>query len=246
MKQIELSPEISAAFVLLREARWDLNVYGMGHAQAWARVKPFVLGRINSAGVDKVAHNQYRLFVAEVVSKYRTFSRAQLVAALERVIGKWARYGFDPRLLQQLVCDCHRRFLLLGYATPEPKTGIAGPKRRRRRGQGYEQAVRKRKIRLCPGSTAQEQAARYEAGLARNREVSGNVRDLLKELGLPARDAFRYNPFAYRVDRYCRNFRGPSLARAVSGVIDDCESRGLARPILRAIAATVFGLPDLA
>ena len=109
----------------------------------------------------------------------------------------------------------------------------------------YEQALRQRKVRFSPGRTVEQQSADYEAGLARNREISARVRELLKEKGIPGREFIRYNAFAYRVDRYCRNFSCPSLTRAVSGIIDEFESKGLAYPTLLAIAATLFNLSDL-
>jgi hypothetical protein len=68
------------------------------------------------------------------------------------------------------------------------------------------------------------------------------VRDLLREKGIPGREFIRYNAFAYRVDRYCRGFSGPSLSRAVSGIIDEFESKGLDGETLRTIVATLFGV----
>lgn len=245
MKQLELTPETAAAFDQLRDARWDLNVYGMSQALAWRKVKPMVVKRLNSAGVMLVANNQYQLFAKEVVGKYRNLTRVPLVAALEQVIRKWARYGFDPELLQQLFCDCHCRFLMLGYAAPKTTTSIGKPQRKRRKPRTYEQALRQRKVRLSPGRTVEQQSADYEAGLAHNREISARVRELLKDKGIPGREFIHYNAFAYRVDRYCRNFSGPSLTRAVSGILDEFESKGLARPTLLAIASVLFGLTDL-
>ena len=51
MKQPELIPETAAAFDQLRDAKWDLNVYGMSQALAWRKVKPMVVKRLHSAGV---------------------------------------------------------------------------------------------------------------------------------------------------------------------------------------------------
>jgi hypothetical protein len=245
MKDIELTPETASAFDQLRDAKWDLNVYGMSQALAWRKVKPMVVKRLNSAGVMLVANNQYQLFANEVVGKYRTLTRAPLVAALEQVVRKWARYGFDPVLLQRLLCDCQSRFLMLGYAAPKTRTSITKPQRQRRAHRTYEQALKQRKVRLSPGRTVKQQSADYEAGLAHNREISARVRELLKEKEIPGREFIHYNAFAYRVDRYCRGFSGPSLNRAVSGIIDEFESKDLARPTLLAIAATLFGLSDL-
>ncbi|GEM_PF-663445 len=245
MKQLELTQETAAAFDQLRGARWDLNVYGMSQALAWRKVKPRVVKRLNSAGVMLVAHSQYQRFANEVVGKYRTLTRAPLVAALEQIIRKWARYGFASELLQQLLCDCHCRFLMLGYAAPKTTSSIGKPQRKRRKPRTYEQALKQHKVRLSPGRTVEQQSADYEAGLARNREISAHVRDLLNEKGIPGREFIRYNAFAYRVDRYCRGFSGPSLNRAVSGIIDEFETKGRARPTLLAIASTLFDLTDL-
>ena len=245
MKELELTPETAAAFDQLREAQWDLNVYGMSQALAWRKVKPMVVKRLDSAGVMLVANNQYQLFANEVVGKYRTLTRVPLVSALEQIIRKWARYGFDPELLQQLLCDCHRRFLMLGYATPKTTTSIGKPQRKRRKPRTYEQALKQGKVRLSPGRTVEQQSADYEAGLAHNREISAKVRDLLKEKGIPGREFIRYNAFAYRVDRYCRNFSGPSLNRAVSGIIDEFESKGLDRDFLDEIVRVLFDIPSL-
>jgi len=137
MRHTELTPETVSAFDQLRDARWDLNVYGMSQALAWRKVKPRVVKRLDSAGVMLVANNQYQLFANEVVGKYRTLNRVPLVAALEQVILKWARYGFDPELLQQLFYDCHRRFLMLGYAAPKIRTSITKPQRQRRKPRTY-------------------------------------------------------------------------------------------------------------
>jgi len=241
-RQLELTPETAAAFDQLREAQWDLNVHGMSQAKAWPKVKPMVVRRLNSAGAMLVAHNQYQLFANEVVGKYRTLTRAPLVAVLEQVIHKWARYGFDLELLQQLLCDCHRRFLMLGYAAPKTTTSIFKPQRQRRKPRTYEQALKQRKVRLSPGRTVKQQSADYEAGLARNREISARVSELLKTKGTPGREFIRYNAFAYRVGRYCRNFSGPSLDRAVSVIIDEFESKGLDGDTLRTVAATLFGV----
>jgi hypothetical protein len=246
MKQLELTLETAAAFDQLREAQWDLNVYGMSQAKAWSKVKPTVVRRLNSAGVLSVAHSQYQRFANEVVGKYRTLTRAPLAAALEQVIHKWARYGFDPALLQQLLCDCQRRFLMLGYAATKTTTSIAKPQRQRRKPRTYEQALKQGKVRLSPGRTVKQQSSDYEAGLAHNREISARLRELLREKGIPGREFIRYNAFAYRVDRYCRGFSGPSLNRAVSGIIDEFESKGLARPILLSISSALFDLTDLA
>jgi hypothetical protein len=192
-----------------------------------------------------VAHSQYQRFANEVVRKFRTLTRGHLAAALERVIRKWVNYGFDPVLLQQLVCDCHGRFLALGYAAPETRTSITRPSRRRRRHLTYEQALRKRKLGLCPGRTVEEQAEAYEAGLERNRQVSGQVSRLLKEKGIPGREFIRYNAFAYRLDRYCRRYTQKSLDMAAAGIVDEFEGEGLDRDTLIAIAATIFGLTRL-
>jgi hypothetical protein len=40
----------------------------------------------------------------------------------------------------------------------------------------------------------------------------------------------------------CRGFSGPSLDRAVSGIIDEFESKGLDGDTLRTVAATLFGV----
>ena len=162
-----------------------------------------------------------------------------------QVIHKWARYGFDPELLQQLLCDCHCRFLMLGYAAPKTTTSIGKPQRKRRKPRTYEQALKQRKVRFSPGRTVEQQSADYEVALAHNREISARVRELLKEKGIPGREFIRYNAFAYRVDRYCRNFSGPSLDRAVSGILDEFESKGRARDVLAAIVLTLFGIPGL-
>ncbi|MCX6841690.1 MAG: hypothetical protein NTX53_05350, partial [candidate division WOR-3 bacterium] len=151
--------------------------------------------------------------------------------------------GFDPELLQQLFCDCHRRFLMLGYAAPKTTTSIGKPRRKRRKPRTYEQALKQHKVRLSPGRTVEQQSADYEAGLARNREISARVSTLLKAKGIPGREFIRYNAFAYRVDRYCRSFSGPSLNRAVSGILDEFESKGLARDFLAEIVLTLFGIP---
>ena len=241
-RDIDLTPETASAFDQLRGARWDLNVYGMSQARAWFKVKPMVLRRLNSTGVLVVAHSQYQRFVNEVVSQYRTLTRAPLAAALERTVGKWARFGFDPELLQELICDCHRRFMMLGYAAPKTTTSLGKPQRRRRKLRTYEQALKQRKVRLSPGRTVKQQSADYEAALAHNREISAQLRDLLREKRIPGREFIRYNAFAYRVDRYCRSFSGPSLNRAVSGIIDEFESKGLDGEALRTIAATLFGV----
>ncbi len=214
----------------------------MSQAKAWSKVKTRVLRRLNSAGVLVVAHGQYQRFANEVVGKFRTLTRARLATALEEVIRKWARYGFDPPLLEQLLCDCLLRFLMLGYAAPEKKTSLAKPQRHRRKPRTYEEALKQRKVRLRPGRTVEQQSADYEAGLARNREISARLRELLKEKGIPGREFIRYNAFAYRVGRYCRNFSGPSLDRAVSGIIAEFESKGLDGDMLRTIAATLFGV----
>ena len=245
MRHLELTSETAAALAQLVEAQWDLNVYGMSQALAWSKVKTMVVRRLDSAGVLVVAHSQYQRFANEVVGKYRTLTRAPLATALEQVIRKWARYGFDPELLQQLLCDCHRRFLMLGYAAPKTKTCIAKPQRQRRKPRTYEQALKQRKVRLSPGRTVEQQSEAYETGLVRNRQISARLRDLLKAKGIPGREFIRYNAFAYRVDRYCRGFSGPSLDRAVSGIIDEFESKGLARPTLLAIASALFDLTDL-
>ncbi|MCX6841954.1 MAG: hypothetical protein NTX53_06735, partial [candidate division WOR-3 bacterium] len=214
-------------------------------ALAWRKVKPRVVKRLDSAGVMLVANSQYQLFANEVVGKYRTLTRVPLVAALEQVIHKWARYGFDPELLQQLFCDCHRRFLMLGYAAPKTTTSIGKPQRKRRKPRTYEQALKQHKVRLSPGRTVEQQSADYEAALAHNREISARVSKLLKAKGIPGREFIRYNAFAYRVGRYCRGFSGPSLNRAVSGILDEFESKGLDRPTLFAIASVLFNLSDL-
>jgi hypothetical protein len=242
MKRIGLTPETTSAFDQLRDAKWNLNVNGMSQALAWRKVKPMVVKRLNSAGVMLVARNQYQLFANEVVGKYRTLTRVPLVTALDRVIQKWTRYGFDPELLQQLLCDCHRRFLLLGYAAPKKTTSIAKPQRQRHKPRTYEQALKQHKVRLSPGRTVEQQSADYEAALARNREISTRLRELLKEKGTTGREFIRYNAFAYRVDRHCRNFSGPSLNRAVSGITDEFESKGLDGDTLRSVAATLFGV----
>jgi hypothetical protein len=131
---------------------------------------------------------------------------------------------------------------MLGYAAPKTTTSIGKPQRKRRKPRTYERALKQRKVRLSPGRTVKQQSADYETGLARNRQISARLRDLLREKGIPGREFIRYNAFAYRVDRYCRGFSGPSLNRAVSGIIDEFESKGLDGDTLRAIAATVFGV----
>ena len=96
---------------------------------------------------------------------------------------------------------------------------------------------------LSPGRTVEQQSADYEAGLARNREISARLRDPLKEKGIPGREFIRYNAFAYHVDRYCRGFSGPALNLAVSYIIAEFESKGLARDVLAEIARVLFDIP---
>jgi hypothetical protein len=100
-------------------------------------------------------------------------------------------------------------------------------------------------MRLSPGSTVEQQSAAYEAGVARNREISAKVRDLTKEKGIPGREFIRYNAFAYKFGRCCRSSSDASLSPAVSYIIAESECKGLNHDVLVEIARVLFDIPGL-
>jgi len=69
-----------------------------------------------------------------------------------------------------------------------------------------------------------------------------NAPRLLKDRKLPGQEFIRYNAFAQKLARLTRMHGGKTLQIAASDLIDLYEAKTLDADILRAIAATVFGI----
>ena len=250
MRPLPLTPETRAVFARICTYGWTLRVFGMSQSQVWRLVEARIENRINAAGVAVQKRNQYRSCVWEMLKAFRTETGEPLARALELAIRKWANFGLAPALLQELLGDCFLRFEQVGYASPTatlPAGGKKrGPKSRRLPRRSYEKALKKGRISRGRSNSVEEQTASHRAGSGHAAEIAGKLRPVLAACGIPGDRFVAYFAFAQRLGRLSRDYSAESLRIAASDLIDLYEAKSLDGDTLRVIAATVFGLTDLA
>jgi hypothetical protein len=228
---------------------FPLSVYGRSHARVMPLIKHIVNRRLGIAGAVPPWIGCYRHAVSEMVKAYRKSTAEPLAHALQLVVRKWTAFRLDPEVLQDLACDLYEKFDAVGHQIPKPKGVVrlskTGPKPRRVPKRDYRTALEKGLTPRRAALTIEKQAALHRQAIEVNKEVSRRLAAVLKSRGVPGRDFMRYNAFAQVVARRARNYTGPSLARAVSDLVDLYEAKSLDRPTLLAICADLFGQTDL-
>jgi hypothetical protein len=246
MRPIELTAEARDVLAFIRRTEFPLSVYGRSAARVWPMVREQVDRRISRFGVPVHEVNIYRRYVTEMLKAFRTETGEPLAAAIEICVRKWTNLGLRPELLEQLLCDCHRKFHATGHQMPRAKPLVPakkpGPGLRRKHRRTYAEALGKGRTSRGPAATVEEQSARHVAGIARNRDISQRLSVLLKDRKIPGQEFIRYNAFAQKLGRLTRKHGGKTLQIAAYDLIDLYEARALAGDTLRAIAATVFGI----
>ena len=246
MRSLSLIPEARDVLSFIRRTEFPLSVYG----RSAGRVEPMVRGqvskRISQFGVPVHEVNIYRRYVTEMLKAFRTQTGEPLAAALELCVRKWANLGLAPDLLQQLLCDCHRKFHAVGHQMPKRKPLVPetkpGPALRRRKKRTYTEALNKGRVSRSRSTTTEEQSASHAKGIAQNRDISRKLAVLLASRKISGRQFIRYNAFAQKLNHLSRNYTAKSLAMAASDLIDLYEAKSLDGDALRAIAITLFGV----
>jgi hypothetical protein len=250
VRPLLLTVETQAVLTRIRAYGWTLFVFGMSASQAWRLVRARVERRIQRAGVALQNVNVYRRYVHGLVRAFRTETGEPLAQAIELVIRKWVNLGLESGLLQGLLGDCFLRFEQVGYAKPTvtPPAGgkKRGPKPRRLPRRSYEKALKKGRVSRGRSGTVEEQTAKHRVGSGHAAEIADRLKSVLAASGIPGAQFVSYFAFAQRLGRLSRNYSAESLRIAASDLIDLYEAKSLDGDTLRAIAATVLGLTDLA
>jgi len=249
MRPLLLTPQTDAVLSFIRRTEFPLSVYG----RSAGRVEPMVRGqvskRISRFGVPVHEVNIYRRYVTEMLKAFRKETGEPLAAALELCVRKWTNLGLAPDLLQQLLCDCHRKFHAVGHQMPKRKSLVPetkpGPAPRRRKKRTYAQALDGGRVSRSSSTTTEEQSASHAKGIAQNRDISRKLAVLLASRKIPGRQFIRYNAFAQKLNRLSRNYTAKSFAMAASDLIDLYEAKSLDGDTLRAIAVALFGVTNL-
>lgn len=190
--------------------------------------------------------NQYRRYAYELVRLFRTLTGPPLAAEIELTVRKWANFGLNPTLLQELLCICFLRFEQAGYKKPWSKPIVwpkkRGPKSRRVPRRSYEKALRKGRIPLGRANTVEEQAAGHATGSRHAAEIAGKLRPVLAASGVPGDWFVRYYAFAQKLGSLSRRYSGKSLRRAASDLVDLYEAKSLDPEVLAAIRTQVFNI----
>lgn len=244
MRPLPLTSRTRRILDFVRGNRFPLSVYGRSAPRVAPMVRDLVNRRINRFGVAVTQINQYKRFTAEMLRAFRTKTREPLADELVLVVRKWANLGFDPRLLQHLLCDCHDKFHSHGHIIPKAKQleprKRPGPKTGRRKKRTYEQALAKGCGTPARAGTAEAQAARHRAGTSHAADIGRRLKPVLAARGVTGRGFLAYFAFAQKLGRFSRGYSGRSLAKAAGDVIDLYEVKGLDRDILVAIAKDLF------
>ena len=161
--------------------------------------------------------------------------------------------GLDQALLEGLLSDCFLRFEQQGYAMPKrglpplsaEENGGCTTQLPRRRRTSYEDALKKGRATLRGGDTVEEQVARQKEGAALAAAIAGRLKPVLQAKGITALGFLPYFNFAQKLGRLSRKYADKSLDMAAADLIDYYEAKALAPDILRAIAATLFGIAGL-
>jgi hypothetical protein len=245
MRPLNLTRETRDVLSFIRRTEFPLSVYGRSAARVWPMVREQVNRRISRFGVAMHEVNIYRRYVAEILKAFRTETGEPLAAALELGVRKWANLGLAPELLQQLLCDCHRKFHAVGHQQPKPKPIASGPRLRRRRRRTYAQALSWGRVSRSLAASTEEQSARHAKGIAQNRETSRRLAKLLAARKIPGREFIRYNAFAQKLGRLSRIYADKSLQMAAADLIDYYEAKSLDADTLAAIAVLIFDISGL-
>lgn len=242
MRSLDLTAQTRDVLAFIRRTEFPLSVYGRSAARVWPMVREQVNRRISRFGVPVHEVNIYRRYVTEMLKAFRTETGEPLAAALELCVRKWTNLGLAPELLQQLLCDCHRKFHAVGHELPKHKPVAPGPRLRHRRRSTYAQALSKGRASRSLAATTGEQSGRHANGIARNREISQKLAKLLASCKIPGSEFIRYNAFAQKLGRLSRNYADKSLQMAAADLIDLYEAKSLDGDTLRAVAATLFAV----
>jgi hypothetical protein len=247
MRPIELETETRDVLAFIRRTEFPLSVYGRSAGRVWPMVRGQVSKRISSFPVPVHEVNMYKRYVAELLKAFRTETGKPLAQALELCLRKWSNLGLAPKLLEQLLCDCHHKFHAVGHQMPNrrPLAPETKPGPRRRKKRTYAKALEQGRISRSGSATTEEQAASHARGIAQNRDISQRLALLLKDRNIPGDQFIRYNAFAQKLGRLSRQHGGKTLQLAASDLIDYYEAKLLDGSVLRAIAATVFDIDVL-
>lgn len=250
MKSLHLSEKAQAVLTRIRTYPWVLSVFGMSPSRAWRLVQAKVERHINTSGVMRQQVNQYRRYVHELLKLFRTQFGPLLARDIELVIRKWANFGLNPTLLQDLLCICFLRFEQVGYIKPWSNQMVwpkkRGPKSRRLPRRSYEKALRKGRIPLSPANTVEEQTARHAAGSRHAAEIAAKLRPVLDAADITGDQFVRYYAFAQKLGSLSRRYSGRSLRRAASDLIDLYEAKSLNPDVLATICSQVFNISPVA
>ncbi|HTW93103.1 MAG TPA: hypothetical protein VMH22_15545 [bacterium] len=242
MRPLLLTAQTDAVLAFIRRTEFPLSVYRRSAARVWPMVREQINRRISQFGVPVHEINIYRRYTTEMLRTFRTKTGEPLAAAIELCIRKWTNLGLAPELLQQLLCDCHQKFHAVGHQLPKRKPIAPEPRLRRRRRTTYAQALGKGRVSRSPAATTEEQSARHVNGIARNREISRKLAELLVARKVPGKEFIRYNAFAQKLGRLSRKYADKSLQMAIADLVDLYEAKSLDGDTLRAIAAALFGI----
>ena len=245
MRPLLLTAQTDAVLSFIRRTEFPLSVYGRSAARVWPMVREQVNRRVSRFGVPVHEINIYRRYTTEMLKAFRTETGEPLATALELCVRKWVNLGLEPELLQQLLCDCHRKFHAVGHQMPKRKPIAPEPRLRPKRRSTFAEALSKGRVSRSGSSTIEEQSASHAKGIAQNRDISRKLAVLLAARNIPGSEFIRYNAFAQKLGRLSRKYGGKSLQMAASDLIDYYEAKSLDGDALRAIAANLFGVADL-
>ena len=242
MRPIPLAARTKRILAFIRGNRFPLSVYGRSAGRVAPMVRDLVRQDINRFGVSVAHANLYVRYTAEMLKAFRTLTGSPLADRLLLAIRKWADFGCDPDLLQQLLCDCHDKFHQTGHQAPPQKELKPRPRPGRTTRRTYQRALKQnRRLRSRVLST-EEQSARHRAGTRHAADIGRRLKPVLAAAGIPGKSFVRYFAFAQKLGRFSRNYSGASLAKAAADLVDLYEAKGLARRTLLAIARDVFGI----
>ena len=243
MRDIRLGTETVALLDRLRASGKGLSLYGMAHEQAWQEVRPVIIEKMNACGVEVNRRVNYLALGQELCRAFRTVAGATLAGDVELAVRKWANFGLDMAVIDEIV-----RTLLVRLAGPEAasrKLQAPSPEPERklkRRRRTYKEALASGAVTRARRGGAERQAAAHRKGIEHSREVSQVVRKALGEAGIAGKQFIRYNAFAMKLDRLSRNYGGKTFERASADLIDLYEAKGLNREVLLRLAEQVRSL----
>ena len=237
MRQLSIKTELREELDRFRAGNRGLELAGMKAASAQALVREMMLAVVNRAGTAVGTRGPCFAAAREFSRLARTRQGPALATEIELWLRKWTALGLDSSVLQEVALTCLRRF---GRPVTQPLPEPGKPKRTRKR-RSYAQAIQAGTARA--GSNIVRQVEEHRQASERSRAVSGVVKEVLAEHGIPGREFVRYNAFAYQMDKRQRRHGGKTLETARKDLLDLWTAKGLNPTVLSALADNLSRLP---